>query len=295
MDYFIRQTASACVLLALSACASLDSSTSLREGEPLTAEAALRIALSNNPSLQGQLAKLPEAAPQEVINLTADVRKAWFVAVASAQTARFMAEAKETVQTSTELAQRMTRSGAWSRVQQTQEQVNLLDFSAQLARAQQAALSDKEKLIRLMGLAGTPIKFTLPDRLPDLPQEAKTLQDLQKRALQQRLNIRNAVSVEARQAFFTYQTAYQLAKRYRDEVVPSRQLLNEQMVLRYKGLLASAGELLADTRERILSMNSATEALRDFWLADTDLQTVLTGTVVVISPVAGEETRKELP
>jgi len=38
-------------------------------------------------------------------------------------------------------------------------------------------------------------------------------------------------------------------------------------------------ELLADAREQIASVNAYIETLRDFWIADTDLQLALAGTV----------------
>ena len=49
-------------------------------------------------------------------------------------------------------------------------------------------------------------------------------------------------------------------------------------MLRYNGMLASVWDVLADTRSQVMSINSAIEAQRDFWLAEADLQTTLTGT-----------------
>lgn len=83
---------------------------------------------------------------------------------------------------------------------------------------------------------------------------------------------------EAREAYFGYRTAFDLAVHYRDEIVPLRKFINDELVLRYSGMLASVWELLADTRQQSLSVNSAIEAQRDFWLAEADLQTALTGT-----------------
>ena len=83
---------------------------------------------------------------------------------------------------------------------------------------------------------------------------------------------------EAREAYFGYRTAYDLAVHYRDEVVPLRKFIGEEMVLRFNGMLASAWDLLADSRAQVLAVNSTIEAQRDFWLAETDLQTTLTGT-----------------
>jgi len=82
---------------------------------------------------------------------------------------------------------------------------------------------------------------------------------------------------EAREAWQGWNTAYAVARRYRDEVLPLRKKVNEEMVLRYNGMLASVWELLGETRASVLAVNSGIEAQRDFWLADTDLQLVLTG------------------
>jgi hypothetical protein len=60
-------------------------------------------------------------------------------------------------------------------------------------------------------------------------------------------------------------------------VLPLRKKVNEEMVLRYNGMLASVWELLAETRASMLVVYAGIEAQRDFWLADTDLQLVLTG------------------
>jgi len=49
-------------------------------------------------------------------------------------------------------------------------------------------------------------------------------------------------------------------------------------------MLIGVFELLADSREQIAGVTGYVEALRDFWLADTNLQTALTAG----SPVAGD-------
>ena len=82
---------------------------------------------------------------------------------------------------------------------------------------------------------------------------------------------------EAREAWQGWNTSYAIARRYRDDVLPLRKQVNEQMVLRYNGMLASVWELLAETRASMLAVNAGIEAQRDFWLADTDLQLALTG------------------
>ncbi len=83
---------------------------------------------------------------------------------------------------------------------------------------------------------------------------------------------------EAREAYHGYRTAYDVAVHYRDEVVPLRKFINDEVLLRYNGMLLSVFDLLSDMRTQIMAVNGSIEAQRDFWLADADLQTTLTGT-----------------
>lgn len=82
---------------------------------------------------------------------------------------------------------------------------------------------------------------------------------------------------EVREAYAAYRTSYDLAKHYRDEVVPLRRKISDEVMLRYNGMLASVFELLADSREQANSVNTAIEAQRDFWVADTRLQGAISG------------------
>jgi len=82
---------------------------------------------------------------------------------------------------------------------------------------------------------------------------------------------------EVRESYSAYRTAYDLARHYRDEVVPLRKRISEENLLRYNGMLISVFELLADAREQVASVTGYVQALRDFWVADTNLQTALTG------------------
>jgi outer membrane protein TolC len=82
---------------------------------------------------------------------------------------------------------------------------------------------------------------------------------------------------EVREAHAAYRTAYDVARRYRDETVPLRKRIANENLLRYNGMLISVFELLADAREQISSVNAAIEALRDFWIADAELQLAQSG------------------
>ncbi|PKO60413.1 MAG: RND transporter, partial [Betaproteobacteria bacterium HGW-Betaproteobacteria-17] len=82
---------------------------------------------------------------------------------------------------------------------------------------------------------------------------------------------------EVREAYAMQQSQYAIARHLRDEVVPLKQRISEENLLRYNGMLIGVFELLADARSQIASVNAAIEAQRDFWLADADLAMALVG------------------
>ena len=82
---------------------------------------------------------------------------------------------------------------------------------------------------------------------------------------------------EVRESYSAYRTAYDLAKHYRDEVVPLKKRISDENLLRYNGMLLGVFELLADSRDQVMSVTAYVEALRDHWVAETNLQSALTG------------------
>ncbi|MFJ3058489.1 TolC family protein [Herbaspirillum sp. NPDC087042] len=82
---------------------------------------------------------------------------------------------------------------------------------------------------------------------------------------------------QARQAWRERQDAFELARQYRDELLPLRQRIADENLLRYNGMLISVFTLLADAREQASAVNAAINAQRDFWIADASLQLALGG------------------
>ncbi|NLF53923.1 MAG: TolC family protein, partial [Thauera phenolivorans] len=87
---------------------------------------------------------------------------------------------------------------------------------------------------------------------------------------------RNASS-QVRVAYDGYRSAYDLARHYRDELVPLHQNITEESVLQYNGMLIGVFELLAAARSQSASVAQAIEAERDFWRADAALKASLLG------------------
>ena len=82
---------------------------------------------------------------------------------------------------------------------------------------------------------------------------------------------------QVREAHGAYRTAYDIARHYRDEVVPMRKTIADEMLLKYNGMLIGVFELLADSRAQIGAVMQAIEAERDFWLADAALRSAIIG------------------
>jgi len=91
---------------------------------------------------------------------------------------------------------------------------------------------------------------------------------------------------EVREAYAAYRSAWDIAKHHRDELVPLRQRIAEENVLRYNGMFIGVFELLADARAQIAGVNASIEALRDFWLARAELDMALLGPTR-LTPMAG--------
>jgi len=299
---------------------------------------------------QFEQAKLRTAA--DAVRLAGATRRAYFQAVAAEQDAQFAGRVNLSAQAGAELAQRMTRTGALSELDGMQQTAFYADMQTRLAHAQHEVLAAREKLARLLGLSEA--KFTLPDHLPDLPQQVLSSSDGGAQAMQQRLDILIAkrnneatahawnltrttgfinvldagyrdmnsnstpriggvdvtldipifdwgdaktrkaqatymesvhrtadVAIRARsqvrEAYSAYRTNYELARRYRDEIVPLRKHIADEVALRYNSMQTGVFELLADSREQAQSVQAAIDALRNFWLADTALQMAISG------------------
>lgn len=294
-------------------------------------------------------------AAAAVLALAADARQAWTLAVAAEAAVRYAQQVMRAAEAGAELAQRMAQVGNFTRLQQAREQAFYADAALGLARAQQLQLATRERLVRTLGLWGdAATNLQLPERLPDLPTEPRTLPDVERTAIAQRLDVEGArlavqrtarslgltrttrfVNVlelgwqhngsnqaptqrgwevtlelplfdwgsartaraegvyrqalqraaataiaarsEAREAYGAYRSAWDIARHYRDEIVPLRQRISDENVLRYNGMLIGVFELLADARAQVAAVQASLDALRDFWLAQAALDEALIG------------------
>jgi outer membrane protein TolC len=82
---------------------------------------------------------------------------------------------------------------------------------------------------------------------------------------------------QVREAYAAYRASFEIARQQRDVVLPLRQAVAGQNLLRYNASLISIFELLADTREQIAGVDDYIGNLRDFWLSKSRLDAALLG------------------
>ncbi|HEX5516496.1 MAG TPA: TolC family protein [Pseudolabrys sp.] len=93
------------------------------------------------------------------------------------------------------------------------------------------------------------------------------------RLAQKAVNVRS----EAREAYRNYRTSYDIASHYQREVLPLRKIISDEMMLRYGAMQVDVFTLLLEAQQKLNANAAAADALRDFWLASTDLATAMAG------------------
>ena len=310
---------------------------------------------------RGQMSLARVQLSSSVVEQVTQVRQSWVRAVAAQQSLEFANQVNRSAQASSELARRMQQVGNFNKLQRARQQSFYADSVAQLASSQHGATAAREELIRQLGLTDAQaVQLKMPERLPDLPKEARQAAVVNTTATEQRLDVQlarnqldmagksqglnlvtslvdvefgvrrdtvfnngsgsgistprngyelairlpifdwgtakrdtlNAQSLAAvnryestvrgassqlRESYSAYRTAYDVARHYRDEIVPLRKAMADENTLRYNGMLIGVFELLADNRDQITSVNAALNAYQQFWLADAALAASMTG------------------
>ena len=297
-------------------------------------------------------------AAEETLRLAADVRRAYYRALAASELIALLTDAKSTAEATAQLAQKLGETGSLNKLDQAREQVFYAETAADLATVRQEATSSRERLIRLLGLWDGDIGIKLPQRLPALPSRPLSLPGIEVDAVTHRIDlqiarielaalaksldltqasrfvtmlevagidrktrdpegppfrergfdiqfqipiydggeirIRQAAETynqsfnllteravnarsEARDAFRVYRSTYDIAGHYQREVLPLRKIISEEMRLRFSSMQVDVFALLTEARQRIAALRAAIEAKRDFWLAQSELQTAVNG------------------
>src|SRR5262245_990122 len=93
-------------------------------------------------------------AAEETLRVAHEAQHTYYRAVAARELVHFLTESQSAAEAATQLAARLGETGAMNRLDQAREQVFYADLTAQLATARQREASEREALIRAMGLWG---------------------------------------------------------------------------------------------------------------------------------------------
>ncbi|MGM4917669.1 TolC family protein [Tardiphaga sp. 813_E8_N1_3] len=169
----------------------------------------------------------------------------------------------------------------------------------QIARIELAALAkslnltEASRFVTLLDVAGIDRKTRDPEGAPfrergfdvqfQIPifdggevrvrQAAETYNQAFNLLTEKAVNIRS----EARDAFRVYRSTYDIAGHYQREVLPLRKIISDEMQLRFSSMQVDVFALLTEARQRIAALRAAIEAKRNFWLAQSELQTAING------------------
>ena len=161
------------------------------------------------------------------------------------------------------------------------------------ALAKSLNLTEASRFVTLLDVAGIDRKTRDPESAPfrergfdiqfQIPifdggevrvrQAAETYNKSFNRLTEKAINVRS----EARDAYRVYRSTYEIAGQYQREVLPLRKIITEEMQLRFSSMQIDVFALLTEARQRIASLRAGIEAKRDFWFAQSDLQTVVNG------------------
>jgi outer membrane protein TolC len=104
-------------------------------------------------------------------------------------------------------------------------------------------------------------------------QARETYMQAVNRLTEKAVNVRS----EARDAYRRYRSSFDIARHYQREVVPLRQIISDEMLLRYNAMMIDVFALLVEARQRLNANIAAIDARRDFWLHNTSLAAAVVG------------------
>ena len=230
-----------------------------------------------------KLRRIEDAA--ELIDVAHVTRKTLLAAMAAEQALPYQQQALQAAEAAAELGARMARTGNWSKLQDAREQLLKVSALQQWQRSLYAADQSRAAVLKaLQQWTRRPSQtVSLPQGLPALPASILSEQAFQSRLESMAATLpaseQTMMRANAELAYSAYRTAFALASSSQQDMLKLRQLIYDETVLRYNGMLLNTWDLLAESRALAEARVEAIGAVRDFWLAEADLQLLLLGQV----------------
>lgn len=131
-------------------------------------------------------------AAEDTLRLAAEVRRAYYRAVAANELVGLLTDAKATGEATAQLALKLGQTGSMNKLDQARQQAFYAEVSADLAALRQDATSSRERLVRLLGLWDGDLGFRLPAKLPPLPARPLSLPSIEADAVEHRIDLQIA-------------------------------------------------------------------------------------------------------
>jgi cobalt-zinc-cadmium efflux system outer membrane protein len=126
---------------------------------------------------------------KDVLDLGSEVQAQYYRVVGDAEALALARQVVIATDAAAELAQRQYAAGNLSKREQSLQQAFYAQTLLEVAHAEAQLDADREKLNRLMGLWGANTRWTIPDRLPEIPATLPALDDVERQAIERRLDL----------------------------------------------------------------------------------------------------------
>ncbi len=151
------------------------------------------LALLTAPYVHGiekrRFAAVQASCAAAIVQLAARAREAYFVALAARDTTNYRREVLDAAETGAELARRMRQAGNWNPLDEAREQSFHAEAALELEHARLAESLAREDLIAALGVDVAADKLLLADRLPDVPPSIEALSEVERTALDDRIDL----------------------------------------------------------------------------------------------------------
>jgi outer membrane protein TolC len=150
-------------------------------------------------------------AVEATLRAAAEASRAYYRAVASNDSVKFLEEAQASAKTVSELAKRLGETGAMTKLNQAREHVFYADISGQLAGARLQQRVNRERLIRALGVWETASALRLPEKIAPPPSMPRTLAWVEKEAVARRVDLaiaRMEIDILAKELGLTRRTRF---------------------------------------------------------------------------------------
>ena len=150
-------------------------------------------------------------AVEATLRIAMEAARTYYRAVAANETLRFLEESRLSAEAVSDLAKQLGETGAMSKLDQAREHVFYAEVSGQVATARLRQRSERERLIRALGLWGKDTQFSLPNKLTALPAKPRSIASVEREAVSRRVDLvigRMELDVLARELGLTRKTRF---------------------------------------------------------------------------------------